>query len=115
MARGKSSELRSFIDYSVSKGVSREQIQKMLLDSGWPRELVDKIFTKPQKKGGVMLTAGNNAVKIINIRKSFGSNLVLDGIDAPSALASDHIPNVHEIIFSTRTKSAVCFTRSTKS
>jgi hypothetical protein len=37
MASGKANELKDFIDYSVSKGISREQVKDMLLDSGWPK------------------------------------------------------------------------------
>lgn len=79
MVRGKANELKDFIDYSVSKGISKEQIKQMLLQSGWPKELVSRIFARP--KGGAMLSAGNNVLKMVNITKSFGQNLVLDSID----------------------------------
>lgn len=81
MVRGKSNELKDFIDYSVSKGISKEQIRRMLLQNGWSEQVIEKIFVKNQKKAKMMLSAGSNVLKMVDITKSFGLNLVLDSIN----------------------------------
>ncbi len=81
MARGKCDELKDFIDYSVSKGISKDQVKKMLIQSGWPEEVIEGMFVKKGAKSGELLTAGNNAIKLVNLTKAFGSNVVLDEVN----------------------------------
>lgn len=76
----KTTELKEFIKYSVSMGIPREQIKNMLIESGWPKDIVFKVFESRHPEAG-RLTAGNAAVRVACVKKSFGKNIVLDGIN----------------------------------
>ncbi len=80
MARGKSNELEDFIQYSISKGISREEVQKLLLGNGWPQEAIDKIFVK-KDKFGLGVSTGKSVLLINNVTKSYGRNIVLDKLN----------------------------------
>ncbi|MBN2112195.1 ABC transporter ATP-binding protein [Candidatus Woesearchaeota archaeon] len=81
MARGKSNELKEFVDYSISKGIPKEEVRKVLLESEWPKEIVDKIFVKmepPSRKA--IPSTGKDILRLANVTKAFGFNLVLDNV-----------------------------------
>jgi len=79
MVSDRNNELKEFIDYSLSKGVLKEQVQQMLLENGWPKDIVDKIFVKGQKSG--IISTGKSVLMVNNITKSYGKNLVLDNVN----------------------------------
>jgi len=80
MAKERSSELRDFIDYSISKGVASDQVKKMLLDNGWSKDIIDKIFVKADTKG-INVSTGKSILKLANITKAYGANVVLDNLN----------------------------------
>lgn len=80
MVRGKTSEIKEFIDYSVSKGISKDQVKEILKKSGWTHEVIEKIFSETgSSKKGIPPT-GRSILRMANVTKSFGTHLVLDNI-----------------------------------
>ena len=81
MVGGKSNELKEFVDYSISKGIPKEDVRKLLLESEWPKEIVERVFARmePPTKKAVPST-GKSILRLANVTKSFNHNLVLDNI-----------------------------------
>ena len=80
MVRGKSNELEEFIEYSTSKGIDRSDLQKLLLENGWPQSAIDKIFVK-KDKFGLGVATGKSLLVLHKVTKAYGSNIVLDNLN----------------------------------
>jgi ABC-2 type transport system ATP-binding protein len=80
MSSSRGSELGDFVKYSVSKGISKEDVKKMLEKNGWPKESIEKIFSKTKGKKGEV-SAGKAVIRLANVTKVFGSNVVLDNVN----------------------------------
>ncbi|MCX6708113.1 MAG: ABC transporter ATP-binding protein [Candidatus Woesearchaeota archaeon] len=68
--------LEEHLHITAEKGVSREELQKLLLKAGWPPEQVSAYIQKAYKaieKGVIIRVAG--------VSKHFGENTVLDAVD----------------------------------
>jgi len=68
--------LAEHIRFTAEKGLSREEIKSMLLESGWPAKQVNQYIEKTFKhlEKGIILRAHS-------ISKRFGSNQVLQGVE----------------------------------
>lgn len=79
MSSSRGSELGDFVKYSISKGILKDDVKKMLEKNGWPKEAIDKIFSKTKGKNEV--SAGKAVIRVANVTKAFGNNVVLDNVD----------------------------------
>lgn len=68
--------LAEHIRKTAEKGTSREEVQQLLLKSGWPASKVNEYLEKTYKK-----LEQNVIIRVRALSKSFAENLVLDTID----------------------------------
>jgi ABC-2 type transport system ATP-binding protein len=57
-----------------------EDVQKMLLENGWSKEIINRIFEKRHGKGKEGISTGGSILVIDSVAKSYGRNSVLDDI-----------------------------------
>ena len=67
-------EIKEIVSFYLAKGMSREQIQKALVEQGWPKELARQ-YSSVALKGVLPL------VSVKKISKAFGKRQVLDGVE----------------------------------
>ncbi len=71
-------ELNEFIQYSLSKGIPREEIEELLLSSGWPKDMIEKIFSRRMAVKGISRAS---VIRADGLSKSFGKHVVLNNIN----------------------------------
>jgi ABC-2 type transport system ATP-binding protein len=75
---GAGSALREHIMQAIAKGANRKDLQKLLVNAGWPKEIVDEYLGEAQE---TIVSAGPALIKLKGVTKRFGDNVVLDHID----------------------------------
>ena len=80
MIRPKANELKDFIDYSISKGIAKEQVKGLLIENGWPKDVVENMFVKHKVGEDKIPPTGKNILRVANVTKAFGKNHVLDNV-----------------------------------
>ena len=70
-------ELQEFIQYSLSKGLPRKTIEQTLIQSGWPRRMVEKLFSQTH---AVRKPVVDTVLRVQSISKAFDSRQILSGI-----------------------------------
>ncbi len=76
MSRWTSSKLRSFVEYSLSKGATLTQVKEDLLRSGWSKKVVNKIFLEKSFKK----LSQPAIIKVDAVSKSFDSLKIIDSV-----------------------------------
>lgn len=70
--------LQGFVQSSLSKGLPKSELRKLLLDSGWDKNTVDSHI---KKKYPEIEESKNAIVKFKSISKSFGKDKILDDVN----------------------------------
>jgi ABC-2 type transport system ATP-binding protein len=71
--------LRDHIMQSIAKGANSQDLRKLLLNAGWPNEIVDQYIS--EAKEAIEAPKGPALVRLKSVSKRFGENIVLDNID----------------------------------
>jgi ABC-2 type transport system ATP-binding protein len=71
-----SSKLKSFVEYSLSKGATLSQVKEDLLRSGWSKKVVTKIFLEKSFKK----LAKSSIIRVDALSKSFDNTKIIDSI-----------------------------------
>ena len=71
-------ELKEFVQYSLSKGIPREDIEEMLLASGWPKRVVEKLFSRRQT---IKKISAASVLRVQGVTMSFGKHQILNNIN----------------------------------
>lgn len=69
--------LRQYVTQAIARGAQRKELEQILLQAGWPREMVHEYLGQAQREHAPEPAL----VRINGVTKRFGANLVLDKIN----------------------------------
>ncbi len=72
------SALKEHIMQAISKGADKKDLAKLLVSAGWPKEMVDDYLGEAEE---TIKPEGPALVRLNNVVKRFGDNVVLDRIN----------------------------------
>ena len=80
-----SKELEGYIKTAFSKGKKVDEIRKELIKAGWPKKIVNQVLEQKAenapRKNSMSNLQGKTVLKLENVKKFFGNNAVLDGVN----------------------------------
>ena len=70
--------LREHIMQAMARGAQRKDLEKLLVNAGWPKEIVEEYLGEAQE---TVVPTGPALIRLKKVTKRFGDNVVLDHID----------------------------------
>jgi ABC-2 type transport system ATP-binding protein len=70
--------LREHIMQAMARGAQRKDLEKLLVNAGWPKEIVEEYLGEAQE---TVVPTGPALIRLKGVTKRFGNNVVLDHID----------------------------------